>query len=64
MTRIIIAGDNDHIWPYEGALRVVKNSKKIFKFDSSEEKLVLIKAKGGHTYYPKLMWPEILKFLK
>ena len=59
---IIIAGINDHIWPYDGALKAVENSKKVFRHDSSEEKLILIKAEGGHTYYPKLMWPAISKF--
>ena len=59
---IIIAGIKDHIWPYKGALKVVQNSKKVFKHDSSEEKLILIKGEGGHTYYPNIMWPEILKF--
>lgn len=61
---IIIAGVNDHIWPYEGALNTVKNSKKVFIHDSSEDRLILIKAEGGHTYYPDLMWPEISKFFK
>ena len=59
---IIIAGVSDHIWPYEGALKTLQSSKKVFKHDYSEEKLILIKAEGGHTYYPNLMWPEISKF--
>jgi len=59
---IIIAGLKDHIWPYKGALETIKKSKKVFLHDKSINNLVLLKAKGGHTYYPKLMWPEISKF--
>ena len=33
------------------------NSKK----DNAENKLVLIKGNKGHTYYPNLVWPKILK---
>ena len=59
---IIIAGKNDHIWPYKKALNVVRKSKKIYRHDSAENNLKLIKASGGHTYYPNLMWPEILRY--
>lgn len=60
---IIIAGTIDHIWPYDGALDTVNSSKKVFIKDSAQDKLILLKAEGGHTYYPDLMWPEISKFL-
>ena len=59
---IIIAGINDHIWPYEGAKKTIKKSKKVYLHDKCKDKLILIKANGGHTYYPELMWPEISKF--
>mgnify|MGYP001315411291 CR=1 FL=1 len=59
---IIIAGVKDHIWPFEEALKTVSKSKKIFIHDSAEDKLILIKAHGGHTYYPNLMWPAISRF--
>ena len=61
---IIIAGENDHIWPYKGAQEVVNSSKKIYKIDNSKNNLMLIKGSRGHTYYPDLMWPEVAKFLK
>ena len=60
---IIVAGEKDHIWPYKFAIKALKIPKIIYKLDNSKNNLVLIKAKDGHTYYPKLMWPLIVKYL-
>ena len=57
---IIVAGINDHIWPYKFALKALKVPKSIYKIDKSEKNLILLKANGGHTYYPNLMWPNII----
>ena len=59
---IIIAGTKDHIWPYKEALITVNNSMKVYTNENSKDNLKLIKADGGHTYYPDLMWPAISKF--
>jgi len=58
---IIIAGIKDHIYPYKLAIKALKLPKVIYKKDNAENKLVLIKGNKGHTYYPNLVWPEILK---
>ena len=60
---IIVAGEKDHIWPYRYAIKALKVPKIIYKLENAKTNLVLIKAKEGHTYYPKLMWPVIVKYL-
>ena len=59
---IIVAGIKDHIWPYSFAIKALKLPKTIYKLDNFETNLVLVKAKEGHTYYPNLMWPLIVKY--
>jgi len=58
---IIVAGINDHIWPYKFAKKTLLKPKDVYKKDHSNSNLVLIKGKDGHTYYPNLMWPIISK---
>ena len=60
---IIVAGVKDHIWPYKYAIKALKVPKIIYKLENAINNLVLIKAKEGHTYYPKLMWPVIVNYL-
>ena len=59
---IVISGSKDHIWPYSGAKKVVNAATPIYADMHKQDFLKLIKADGPHTYYPKLMWPEIEKF--
>ncbi len=59
---IIISGIRDHIWPYSGAKEVVNEALPVYSSMGKANHLRLIKADGPHTYYPKLMWPEIKKF--
>jgi len=59
---IVVAGEKDHIWPYKFAIKALKTPKVIYKKDKSGKNLLLIKAKGGHNYYPNLLWPKIKGF--
>ena len=59
---IIVAGRKDHIYPYHLSKKVIDNAKKVFKIDNVENNLILIEGSKGHTYYPKLLWPAIMKF--
>jgi len=61
---LIVAGKNDHIWPYHLSKLVTDKAKKIFIMDSAKNNLILIKGPKGHTYYPKLLWPALMKFFK
>jgi hypothetical protein len=60
---IIIAGVNDHIWPYAGAKKVVDLAKPIYKEFNCSKNLSILKGKYHHTYYPDLMWPAINQYL-
>ena len=43
----------------ENYFNQIKNKNKINK---AENNLILIKAPHGHTYYPDLLWPTIMKY--
>lgn len=61
---IVVAGINDHIYPYKYAIKTLKIPKIVYKNDNAKNNLVLIKGSKGHTYYPKLAWPKIIQFFK
>ena len=49
-----LAGDKDHIWPIDGALKVVTSAKDQLKNCIWETEI--IKCSGKHRYYPKESW--------
>jgi len=61
---LIIAGRKDHIYPYHLSKKIVDKARRIFKIDNKENNLILIEGPKGHTYYPQLLWPAIMKFFK
>ena len=61
---LIIAGRKDHIYPYHLSKKIVDKARKIFKIDNKENNLILIEGPKGHTYYPQLLLPAIMKFFK
>lgn len=61
---LIIAGKKDHIYPYHLSKIIVDEAKIIFKIDNKENNLLLIEGPKGHTYYPELLWPAIMRFFK
>lgn len=60
---IVIAGEKDHIWPYSAAQPVVKSARSAWNELGAREKLELVQAPHGHTYYPGLMWPAVGKLV-
>lgn len=56
---LVVAGINDHIWPFAGAEKVVSSARLAWQAMDAEDALRLVKAPGGHTYYPELMWPSV-----
>jgi len=60
---IIVSGEKDHIWPYKYAIKALKIPRTVYKRESAHNNLLLIKAVGGHTYYPNLLWPKIKKYI-
>lgn len=61
---LIVSGKKDHIYPYFLSKKVTDKAKIVFKKDNVENNLILIEGTKNHTYYPKLLWPAIMKFFK
>jgi len=61
---IIVAGILDHIWPYRFAVKALKTARIIYQNDKSDNNLLLLKANGGHQYYPNIIWPKIIYLFK
>ena len=61
---VLASGVDDHIFPYQGADLCMQSAQKLFRKLNAEEAIVHIKAGGGHTYYPKLLWPTFLETIK
>lgn len=56
---VVVAGVEDHIWPYDGAAKVVSLARVAYHELDANDALILEKAPGGHTYYPDLLWPAL-----
>lgn len=54
---LVIAGVRDHIWPYSGAEPVVVSAHRAWQELNAKNRIKLVQAPHGHTYYPELMWP-------
>lgn len=61
---IVISGIDDHIYPYYLSKKIIDKAIKEYKINKAENNLILIKAPHGHTYYPDLLWPTIMKFFR
>ena len=61
---LIVSGKKDHIYRYFLSKKVTDKAKIVFKKDNVENNLILIEGTKNHTYYPKLLWPAIMKFFK
>ncbi len=61
---IALSGDQDHIFPYSGAKKVINDASTIYKKLNAEEKIICIKAKGKHQYYNKESWEILDKHMK
>ena len=60
---LVIAGEKDHIWPYSVGEPVVASARRAWQELDAEERLKLVQAPHGHTYYPELMWPAFKQLL-
>ena len=61
---IALSGDQDHIFPYSGAKKVINDARTIYKKLNAEEKIICIKVKGKHQYYNKESWEVLDKHMK
>ncbi len=56
---LIVSGTNDHIWPYKLTKKVIDD----VKVNKKNNNINLIKVEGGHTYYPDVMWENLIKHI-
>ena len=61
---IALSGDQDHIYPYSGAKKVIDGARTIYKKLNAEEKIICLKVKGKHQYYNKESWEVLDKHMK
>ena len=55
---LVVSGDADHIWPYDGAAAVVDRARDVYRAFDSETEIVSVSALGGHRFYPEIAWPR------
>ena len=60
---IALSGDQDHIFPYSGAKKVINDARTIYKKLNAKEKIICIKVKGKHQYYNKESWEVLEKHI-
>lgn len=58
---IIVAGEEDKIFPIEGTKKAYKTLQSIYKKAGAPNKCKLIICKGGHRFYAKEAWPEFIE---
>ena len=61
---IALSGDQDHIYPYSGAKKVINGARVIYKKLNAVEKIICIKVKGKHQYYNEKSWEVLDKHMK
>tara|TARA_B100001093_G_scaffold516616_1_gene595834 strand:+ start:4095 stop:5291 length:1197 start_codon:yes stop_codon:yes gene_type:complete len=60
---ITVSGDCDHIWPFDGAQKVVESARNIYAAFGADDLLAAIRAEGGHRFYPNLTWSAFANLL-
>jgi len=60
---IVVAGEQDDIFPIEGVHKAFEKAKSIFTAAGCAENCQLVVGAEGHRFYASLAWPLILKML-
>jgi dienelactone hydrolase len=60
---LVVSGDADHIWPYDGAAAVVDRARDVYRAFDRESEIVAVSAPGGHRFYPEIAWPHFVGLL-
>lgn len=61
---VIVNGEEDHIFPIEGARRALERTKAIYRAAGAEGNCQWVIGKGGHRFYAADAWPVLLEQLK
>lgn len=56
---LTVSGVNDHIWPFEGALRVVQSASHIYDTFGAKNMIMAVSAEGPHMFHQKVTWEMI-----
>lgn len=54
---LIVAGNEDDIFPIEGVKETYERAKQLFEAAGVPENCKLVIGQGGHQFYPKEAWP-------
>lgn len=60
---LVIAGDKDHIWPYDGASAVVDSARCVYDAFGAGKSIRAVVAAGGHRFYPNVAWRQFANLL-
>ena len=61
---LTVSGDQDHIWPFGGAKKVIDAAQPIFDSYAAGKCIDAISASGGHNFYPEITWPGFARLLR
>ena len=60
---VALSGRNDHIFPYEGAKKVVEEARKFYQSMSASSNIHAVEGPHGHRYYGDLSWNSWRQFV-
>jgi dienelactone hydrolase len=58
---IIVAGEQDPIFPIHAARRAFSHLKRIYHAAGADRQCHLVVGKAGHQFYPDIAWPRIMR---
>lgn len=61
---VVVAGQDDPIFPIDGTMKEFRRLKKIFAAAGAEDRCHLVIGEGGHRFYASLAWQIMLQELE
>ncbi len=61
---VVVAGNQDPIFPLDGTLQAFGDLKKIYQANNAAENCQLVVAEGGHRFYAQQAWPPLLQLIE
>ena len=61
---VIVAGEEDNIFPIAATRRAFKDLWRIYRVIGAENRCHLIVGKGGHRFYSEEAWPVMLREIR
>lgn len=58
-TFIGISGERDHIYPFEGVRKVIREAGRVYEACGKGDRICAVAGPRGHQYYPKETWAAV-----